>query len=80
LPVGDVIALKQPFTNKLFVVFLSEKGKAEIPRGYKIVSAFNTDELFVENEDATGEIKIESGTISPADGNSLNKGYVLHLK
>jgi hypothetical protein len=76
----DVIALKQPFTNKLFVVFLSEKGKAEIPRGYKIVSAFNTDELFVENEDATGEIKIESGTISPADGNSLNKGYVLHLK
>jgi hypothetical protein len=76
----DVIALRQPFTDKLFVVFLTNKGKAEIPRGYKIVSVYNTNELFIEDVDATGEITIESGYLSPVSGNSLNKGYIVGLK
>jgi hypothetical protein len=75
----DVIALKQPFTDKLFVVFLSRNGKAEIPRGYKIVSIYNTNELFIEDMDATGDIVIESGYLSPSDGNLLNKGYIIGL-
>ncbi len=75
----DVIALKQPDTNKLFIVFLTEKGKAEIPEGSKITSIYATDELFIEDNEAVDEITINGSYIAPNNEGSLNKGYIVIL-
>ena len=76
----DVIAIRQPETEKLFVVFLTENGKAEIPKGKKVAAIYKTDDLFIENGDAIEEVMIKSNLIIPRSSNCLNKGFIVELK
>jgi len=75
----DVIAVKQPETEKLFVVFLNEKGKVEIPKGKKVAAIYNTDELFIEKNDAAEEVIIRSNALIPAGTDCLEKGYIINF-
>lgn len=76
----DVIALKQPYTNKLFIVFLTENGKVEIPEGKKVMSFYSTDELFIENGNVRDKISITDRNIAPLNEGNLNNGYIAVLK
>jgi hypothetical protein len=75
----DVIAVKQPETGKLFVVFLSENGKVEIPKGKKVAAIYKTDDLFIENGDATGEILIQDNVLMIKELDCLGKGYIIEI-
>jgi hypothetical protein len=76
----DVIAVKQPETEKLVVIFLTNNGKVEIPKGKKVAAIYKTDDLFIENGDATEEVMIKSNLIIPRSSNCLNKGFIVELK
>ena len=75
----DVIAVKQPETGKLFVVFLSENGKVEIPKGKKVAAIYSTDDLFIEKNDAAEKVIIRSNALIPAGTDCLEKGYIINF-
>ena len=75
----DAIAVLQPTTGKLFVVFLTEKGEAELPKGKKVVAIYQADSLFCERDKEGKEVEIKAGRLRPAGEKGLNKGYILHL-
>lgn len=76
----DVIAIVQPGTNKMFVVFLTESGEVVLPAGKSISSVFEADDLFIEKDAPTNDLIIKSGKIRIRNISSLNKGYIIHLK
>ena len=75
----DAIAIQQPYTNKLFVVFLTGTGKIAIPAGKKIMAIYNTDDLFRETGDGSANVTVYSGNIMPTDTASLGKGFIIQL-
>lgn len=76
----DVIAIKQPETEKLFVVFLTENGKVEIPKGKKVVSIYQTDDLFIENGDTAKDVVIKSNVLMIKELQCLEKGYIVKVR
>lgn len=74
----SVIAVKQPETGKLFVVFLSENGKVKIPKGKKVAAIYKTDDLFIENGDAANELIPQSNALIPKGTDYLGKGYIIN--
>jgi hypothetical protein len=76
----DVIAVKKPETEKLFVVFLTENGKVEIPKGKKVKDIYTTDDFFIEKNDADEEVIIRLNALIPAGKDCLEKGYIIELK
>jgi hypothetical protein len=76
----DVIAVKQPETEKLFVVFLTENGKVEIPKGKKVAAIYSTNDLFIEKNETTDEVILQSNELIPAETDCLEKGYIIELK
>ena len=75
----SVIAVKQPETGKLFVVFLSENGKVKIPKGKKVAAIYKTDDLFIENGDAANELILQSNALIPKGTDYLGKGYIINF-
>jgi hypothetical protein len=75
----DVIAVKQPETGKLFVVFLTETGKVEIPKGKKVSAIYKTDDLFIENGDTANELIPLSNALIPKGTDYLGKGYIINF-
>ena len=73
------IAVMQPVTGKLFVVFLTEKGEIALPKGKKLVAIYKADSLFCEQEKEVTEVEIQGGRLTPAGEKGLNKGYILHF-
>ncbi len=62
---GNIIYSRQPKTQKLFVVFLNNKGEIKLNPGEKVVSIKRVDKYFCEISDASGELKVEGNKIRP---------------
>jgi hypothetical protein len=76
----DAIAVMQPHTGKLFVVFVTEKGEIALPKDKRIAAIYKADALFREAENDLDEVKVRSGILKPKTVNNLNGGYVIHFK
>jgi hypothetical protein len=74
----EAIAVVQPATAKLFVVFLTEKGEIELPKGKKWGMIYQADSLFREQGKAGREVEIIGNRLRPAGVKGLNNGYILH--
>ncbi|MGQ7853129.1 hypothetical protein ACUN24_02690 [Pedobacter sp. WC2501] len=72
----DLIALIQPSTNKIFIVFLTSKGIYTMPKGSIFLKAFSTTKLFVEDKDITSEVLRSGNTIRVA-ASQIGKGLIL---
>ena len=62
---NNIIYSRQPKTQKLFVVFLNDKGEIKLNPGEKIVSIKKVDKFFCETNDASDELKVEGNKIKP---------------
>jgi len=74
----DAIAIVQPATAKLFVVFLTEKGEIKLPKGKRWGMVYRADSLFREQGKAGKEVEIAGDRLRPVGDEGLNKGYILH--
>lgn len=61
----NIIYSRQPKTQKLFVVFLNDKGEIRLNPGEKVVSIKRVDNFFCETTDASEELKVEGNKIRP---------------
>jgi hypothetical protein len=61
----NIIYSRQPQTQKLFVVFLNDKGEIKLNPGEKVVSIKRVDNYFCETTDASEELKVEGNIIKP---------------
>lgn len=62
----NIIYSRQPKTQKLFVVFLNNKGEIKLNPGEKVVSVKKVDKFFCETVDASAELKVEGNRIRKA--------------
>jgi len=76
----NAIAVMQPATAKLFVVFLTEKGEILLPKSKKVLAIFKADSLFCEQGKELNEVEIVEGRLRPVGEKGLNNGYILHLR
>lgn len=77
--INCIFDVKQPETEKLFVVFLTENGIVEIPKRKKVATIYSTDDLFIEKNDATDEMIIRLNALIPARTDCLDKGYIINF-
>ena len=59
-----VVYSRQPETQKLFVVFLDDKGEVLLNPGEKVVSIKKVDAYFCETSDGTNELEVKGNIIS----------------
>ena len=76
---ADAVAALQYGTNKFFAVFNTPAAKVVAPDGYRVKSVFKTDELFIENGSADGEVFVKDNVISPT-ASAVGKGYIVELE
>lgn len=78
----DVIWAVQPKTDKLFFVFLSNKGEVKIPKGYKVKKIYHVDGLWREIKTPTAKkniVSVKWGKIVPKSKYIVNSGFIAHL-
>jgi hypothetical protein len=74
----NLIAIRKPGTETIFIVFVNANEKYTVPDGYKIKQVYNTDNFFCQARPAT-ELNISTTTILPND-NVIGKGYICYLE
>ena len=75
----DVIAILQPYTKKLFVVFLTADGNLRIPSGRTVKAIFRTDNYFIESQNGNGDVDISNRGVRLRNQNYLGRGYIFNL-
>ena len=76
----DAIAVLQPYTNKMFIVFNTEKGIIQIPDKMTPTAVYAADDLFMEMHEAEDAVVISNSSVKPATPGNINKGYIVYLK
>lgn len=71
----------QPFTGKLFFIFLNANSEIELPEKIVISSVFKTNNLLVEEASASQDIILSpSNKIRLTNKGLANKVYIAHIK
>lgn len=73
----NLIALKKPGADKIFIVFIDKDESYNVPDGYKIERISGTDGSFCENG-ASSELVISKNNVFAKDA-ALGKGYIISL-
>ncbi len=60
---GHVIGARNPYTGKIFVVFLDGRGVFTLRPGESVVSIRRADPWFGEGEDGSADLEVRDGTI-----------------
>ncbi len=77
---SNIIFLKQPRRNKIFVVFMNENSRLDLDKEIRIEEIYSTDSLFRETVPAAHKLDIQKNKITPGDTSSLNRGYIIHFR
>jgi hypothetical protein len=73
----DVIYLTQPGTNKMFVLFLTEKGQVNLPGPAEEAIIFRTDDMFMESGNGADDFEINSNVLRIGSSDKLGKAYII---
>jgi hypothetical protein len=76
----DVIAIRQPQSKKLFVVFLKSGASLKIPRDNTLLKVFQTNELFIESTDAMSDVARDRQVVSLVNAKGVGKGYIFQFR
>jgi hypothetical protein len=76
----DVIAIRQPQSKKLFVVFLKSGASLKIPRDNTLLKVFQTNELFIESTEAMSDVARDRQVVSLVNAKGVGKGYIFQFR
>lgn len=77
---SKIIALRKPNSNYVYIVFLSNLGRYQIPTGKGINGVYSTDSLFSKSALTNNELSMVGDFISVRKNHAIGKGFIIELK